>query len=163
MLCCEVVDGLWAGNWNADNVVNDGAAVFNVAVDLSPYLALARVRDWEEYAHVGLIDGPGNTLATYCAAVLTLARLVNQYDQVFVCCHSGSRSLVVVTMYLTLAGGRRRPNVNTWSYWPEWAGKYGEVTKQCNMVQPSVVLPEIHQAHIDAHNKMPWGLLEVLL
>jgi hypothetical protein len=160
MLCFEVVDGLWVGD--SRGVSNDVAdlAVLNVANDLPPYAAGAYIDGtWSEYAHVGLVDGPGNTLAAYCAAVLTLAKLRGQHDHVFVCCHSGSRSMVVTTMYLTLTGGRRRPDVNSWSHWPSWTEQFYEVVKKCGGAE----LPNIHDAHIVAYRNIPWGLLEVLL
>lgn len=74
-------------------------AVLNVAQDMRGDCGWPDV----EYMQVGLIDGPGNTLSAYCSAVLALATLCKRHDRVLVCCHTGSRSLAVALMYLSVA------------------------------------------------------------
>src|SRR4051812_26384297 len=94
--------GIWIGD-GADEAYGDLCsagvkAILNVAQDLPS------TRGWRqgiEYMHVGLIDGPGNPTTAYYAAVLALATLLKRSHTV-VCCHSGSRSMAVVLMYLSV-------------------------------------------------------------
>lgn len=73
--------------------------VLNVAFDLD-------MRENYYYrgirAHkVGLIDGPGNKIGDYYAAVLKLDSLLKTQNQVLVHCHAGvSRSPFIVSLYL---------------------------------------------------------------
>lgn len=128
-------------------------AMLNVAIDLHWWEKLEEM----EYAHVGLIDGPGNEVCDYCAAVLCLKKLMRVYNGVMVYDHDGRRALVISLMYLNLAGGRVRPDPMGWSRWPTWV-------ERCGMVSKSIGrgLPDVSRAHIDAFDKMPWGVLEVL-
>ena len=69
--------------------------VLNVALDL------VVTRSWPdvEYAHIPLIDGPGNHIGLYCAAVMSLISFGGK--NILVCCHGGrSRSLAVVLMMM---------------------------------------------------------------
>lgn len=98
----QLTDDVWVGN-SADEKGSDlkGWAALNVAHDLRP------TRGWPdvEYAHVGLVDGPGNPPEAYCAAVMALAALIAKGRRVMVCCHTGSRSVAVVAMYLHSVNG----------------------------------------------------------
>lgn len=78
-------------------------AVLVVAHDMVP------TNDWRdkvEYMHVGLIDGPGNPLAAYHAAVLGLVALVKRAKdrRILICDHDSGRSFAIVIMYLYLLG-----------------------------------------------------------
>lgn len=136
--CSHDVERIW------ESSVKFGATL-NVAHDLRDPVPYPNI----EHAQVGLVDGPGNELADYCASVICLKMLLRRYERVLVYDHNGTRALVVATMYLTLVGGQRRPDVSGWSRWPTW--------------KESVRLTrEVHKAHVQAHDSMPWGLLEVL-
>jgi hypothetical protein len=144
----RVTDNLWVGN-SSDGQKADVDIVFNVAVDLLPKLRYPSV----EYVQVGLVDGPGNPLSAYCGAILTLTSLMEKDKKVLVYCHEGkSRSVVVALMYLNLVGGQRRSNPTAWSHWAMWD----------EMCVEGLDLSKVHPAHIEAFNKMPWGLLEIM-
>lgn len=97
---------IWIGN-SGDEAADyfDTAyigAVLNVAQDMTG------TKFWEhgvEVMHVGLIDGPGNEIGTYCAAVLALHALLKRHNTL-VCCHTGGRALAVAIMYLKAQGER---------------------------------------------------------
>jgi hypothetical protein len=120
----ELVNGIWIGN-SVDERTADMASVLNVAVDLQP------TRGWNSgtlYMHVGLVDGPGNNQATFAAAVLALASLLER-GPVLVCCYDGSRSLAVSLMYLMAVGKRG---------WVDWLGILRERVDN--------VLPDVNSA-----------------
>jgi hypothetical protein len=98
--------------------------VLVVAQDMEPTCGC---EDGVEYMHVGLVDGPGNPLAAYHAAVLALVSL-SRRGRVLVCCHSGGRSLAVAMMYLCL-----------------------------------MCLPEVHECHRRAYERMDWGMMRRVL
>lgn len=92
----NVTNGLWIGDSAAaEHVDMSVGAVFNVAHDL----------EVDCDCRVGLIDGPGNEVEMYCAAVYALHALRKKGSDVLVCCHSGSRSLAVCVMYVSLLNG----------------------------------------------------------
>jgi hypothetical protein len=138
----RLTDNLWIGD-SADEERADLAAakigvVLNVAQDLHG------TRGWLygiEYAQVGLIDGPGNPLAAYHAAVLALAVLLKR-GRVLLCCHTGGRALAVAIMYLHLTSGRG---------WDSWLASLRE--------RVDSDLPELHEAHRAAFDRMNWQLL----
>lgn len=157
----QLTDELWIGTSKDEregdpNTLSIGA-VLNVAQDLecSRYWWREKV----EYAQVGLIDGPGNTLAVYCATVLCLRGLVDRWDRVMVCCHDGGRSLAVCMMYLNLTAGQYRPDPLAWSRWLTWDERM-EVLRRA---LPNTELPTPHEAHQAAFGRIPYGILEVLL
>lgn len=103
----EVATNLWIGNSDEEGMIVHHRpmmdAVLITAHDMVP------TNDWKdkiEYMHVGLVDGPGNPLAAYHAAVLALVALVKRGEgqKVLICDHDGGRSLAVVIMYLYLLG-----------------------------------------------------------
>lgn len=121
-------------------------AILNVAVDLLP------TRGWRQdlwYMHVGLVDGPGNPTAAYVAAVLALATLLERSD-VLVCCHSGSRSLVVAAMYMNATAWHQREL-------DACVDVLFERGADVNLI------PEVHEAHAEAFGRMNWRLLERLM
>lgn len=81
----------------ADNKVFD--AVLNVAIDLD-------IKDNFKWRYkVGLLDGPGNHMHMFMAAVLVLDALVSQDKKVLVHCHAGlSRSPIVVATWVATTG-----------------------------------------------------------
>ncbi len=155
----KFADNLWVGDSGCHkNVGAVGAgAVLNVACDLEPS---ARFRFADvEYAQVGLVDGPGNEVGAYSAAVLTLVTLLKRHKVTVVYCHEGkSRSVAVGVMYLTLVGGKRRSRPTAWSHWPEWDEQVAAVEERVG-----IHLPEVHEAHVEAYSEMSFGLLEVFL
>jgi len=164
----QVSDELLIGN--SDDESNPHLALLGIRGILNTATDLYSRHRWDrtriEYAHVGLIDGPGNEIADYCAALLCLKMLVRhrivekdgkKQGIVLVCDHEGSRALVVALMYLNFTGGQWRPDTNSWSHWPTWEERLAEVRKFTD-----TDLPEPHEAHVKAFNKIPWGVLEVL-
>lgn len=127
--------------------------ILNVACDLPRRQSSSVI----EYMHVGLIDGPGNTIAVYCAAILALDVLLNRRKYVLICCHGSSRPLAVAVMYLTLKGGKvtERTFLHHWRTWDEVLEGLRKSTE--------MELPEPHGAHKEAADKIPYGLLEQLL
>ena len=93
-----------------------------------------------------MIDGPGNSLAAYFAAVLTLHTLVKRHGRVAVCCHSGSRSLAVCLMYLHTVSERG---------WDNWLAMLSEKIDED--------LPGINVEHKNAFNKINWRLLSSMM
>lgn len=96
----NVFEGVWIGDSSAAKDV-DGFPVLNVAHDLHATRATM---------HVGLIDGPGNEVSAYAAAVCALHAL-RQKHNVLVCCHTGSRALAVSVMYTCILTGQTWDNV----------------------------------------------------
>lgn len=94
-----VTNGLWAGDSSAEKSFSSArVAVLNVACDMA---STRDCHDTAAVAHVGLIDGPGNEVEMYAAALYVLHTLMKKYD-VLVCCHTGSRALAVCVMYLAI-------------------------------------------------------------
>lgn len=112
-------------------------SVLNVAHDLRGKVG------WPDvvYMQVGLIDGPGNTHAAYCAAALALHAL-QERGPTMVFCHNGGRSLAVVLMYLNLLSPHR---------WDDLLAILKE--------RIDVKLPEVNEAHITAFNQIDWEKL----
>lgn len=138
--------GLWVGDGEDEKWVVDRSkhisACLCVAQDMMTY------HHWGsglECAHVGLIDGPGNELAAYYAAILTLHTLLRRHN-VLVCCHSATRSLAVAIMYLNV-GARRG-----WDGWLEVLHERSESV---------LMLP--HEAHREAFDRLNWKVLGELL
>lgn len=140
----QVAEKIWIGNsatrWrDYRNLRIKG--VLNVAQDLRGIVGWPDV----EYMQVGLIDGPGNLISTYCAAVLSLAALV-RHHRTLVFCHTGSRSMAVAAMYLNESAGRN---------WDDLMMLLGERVDE--------ELPKPHPAHHEAFDRMNWSLLRTLM
>lgn len=119
--------------------------VLVVAHDMVP------TNDWRdkiEYMHVGLVDGPGNPLAAYHAAVLALVAMVKRIPErrVLVCDHDSGRSFAVVIMYLYLLGEG-----------PSW----DEVIERLKV--KGVKVPSINEVHRRAFFLMDWGMMARVL
>ena len=98
----QITEKIWIGN-SMDEFLADVDAILNVAQDLQC------TRGWRggvEYMQTGLIDGPGNLLSAYYAAVLALSSLVSRHKRVLVCCHTGSRAIAVVMMHANVDSRR---------------------------------------------------------
>lgn len=97
-----ITSKIWLGNSadaaNARKLKEAGVtAILNCAFDLAPRL------HWPDFvcAHCGLVDGPGNDIYVYRAAVNQLKALLAGGHKVLVHCHKGeSRSATIVMMYL---------------------------------------------------------------
>lgn len=140
----RVTETMWVGN-AADGAASKVRGVLNVAHDLTPERwHLDRV----EYAQVGLVDGPGNPLCAYVAAVLALHVLLKRRERVLVCGHDHGRPLAVALMYLEATGGA-------------YLGWEGRLQQLCERLDWDV--PEPHAAHREAFDAMPWGKLDGLL
>lgn len=150
----EMADGLWAGDSDDEQEVakGDGVVAFDsvlcVAQDMDGHTRWSR---GVEYAQVGLIDGPGNPLAAYHAAVLTLAVLLRR-GTTLVCCHDGGRSLAVVITYLYLVGEG-----------PSWDEAIERAAAKARTAEPGTLLPVVHEAHKHAFYLMDWTMLERVL
>lgn len=144
----KITEKIWIGDaldeQHVDLQASEINGILNVAHDMQC------TRGWThgvEYAQVGLIDGPGNSIQTYCAAVLALGALLKRRDRVLVCCHSGTRSLVIAVMYINaVVPGRKWDNL-------------------VELIQERIGLgldtPD--RAHLLAFENIPWSLLAKLL
>lgn len=143
----RINDRIWIGN-SADECGAD-LELLNIGVILNVARDLRNSRGFvcgTEYVQVGLVDGPGNPDEAYCAAVLALSAILRYHDKVLVCCHSMSRSLAVVVMYLS--GVSDIP----WDYTLTIIGE--RVDEE---------LPEIHNAHKDAFVRIKWWMFTNLM
>lgn len=136
----QIVEDLWVGT--SDDGCNRFGQMLNVAHDLPC------VHGWPEtlYMQVGLMDGPGNELALYSAAVLMLSELMKR-GPVMVYCHSGGRSMAVILMYLHVMTGLG------------WDGCLEMVEERVDGIK----LPTIHEAHREAFDRMDWSLVRSLI
>jgi len=139
----QLARNIWIGDSTDERSANLSPfgidAILNVAHDLQA------TRGWThkiEYMQVGLIDGPGNPLAAYHAAVLALAALI-EHRRVLICCHTGGRSLAVALMYLHLSNA---------CSWEEW------LTILYERIEEGV-LPVVHRAHREAFDRINWRYL----
>jgi hypothetical protein len=143
----KITDMLWLGNSHdaehSDLKAPGIGALLNVAHDLEGK------RGWHdgvEYAQCGLVDGPGNTMASYHAAVLKLLGLTYGGRKALVYCHEGrSQSVAVAIMAL---------QCETRHGWDGW------LKIICNK-KDEVVTP--HAEHRRAFNKLNWRLLTSVL
>lgn len=156
-----MTDTLWLGD-SCD--VNHGVglhglkAVLNVADDL----AISRTIPDVAYAQIGLVDGPGNPLAAYHAAVLALYTLL-RIGPTMVVDHGGTTSAAVVAiMYQHLT---RRMG---WDHWLKViSDRYKAgfdrsiIDHTTGAVRTFVVQSdvEINAAHLSAFNRINWRLL----
>lgn len=127
----EGLGAIWIGDSVAEAKIHINA-ILNVAHDLKP------TRGWSavEYMHVGLIDGPGNEVTAYCAAVLALHAMLKKHN-VLICCHSGGRALAVALMYLCATTERS---------WENWLIAIQE--------RIDTGLPEVNPVHRDKFSKV---------
>jgi hypothetical protein len=96
-----------------------------------------------EYAHVGLVDGPGNGMADYHAALLKTCALMRRCDQVSIHDHDGSSRAAAVAIMALHAAHRRG--------WGHWLG----------IIREKVGDPEFepHPVHRLAFNRINWRLV----
>lgn len=159
----KINDNIWIGtsdnaNWTDLDALGI-SAVLNVARDLKIK------RNWGgvEYTQVGLLDGPGNRLSAYYAAILVLHCLIRdridleKESKVMVFDHDGSRALVVVVMYLNLI----YPS-GTATSWIGGIGWDGWIRKLERRVAPDL-LPRPHEVHKEVFDEIDWQLLSELI
>ncbi len=154
----HINDNIIVGKWeDVSHVVdNDIEGVLCVAQDMN--IGSKWVKG-VEYAQVGLVDGPGNTIAGYSSAVLTLATLLARHKKVMVCCHDGaSRSIAVAVMYLILKTGKVSTHPTFFNYWKTWDKMICEIYEK-----PGPTFLKVHLAHREACDRMPFGILEELV
>jgi hypothetical protein len=146
----KIDKNLWIGNSdeekNSDKYAESGffESVLVTAHDMRPCIGLEG-ENGVEHMQVGLIDGPGNPLSVYHAAVLALHTLVGK-GKVLVCDHTGGLSLAVVIMYRFLTGDG-----------PSW----DEQIERLKSVHGK--LPEVHSVHKWAFFRMDWTMLARIL
>ena len=140
----QVTDDLWIGN-NHDveyESLVDVNSVLNVASDMIIRRPVGNIT----YAHCGIVDGPGNLLATYHAAILMLHTLVSSRGATLVVDHDGTtRSVVISIMYLH---SLRRMG---WDHW------LGVIQSKC---KDDISL---HTSHRTAFNRINWRLLSTVI
>lgn len=143
----HMIDNIWIGDSSALRNVPplQITTVLNVASDLYNENNMADV----EYMQVGLIDGPGNSMSLYYSAILALAAIVKKNVKVLVCCHSCTRSLAVVIMYLNSVGE---------SFDNNWDSVFQMLQERVD-----IDLPVPNEVHKEAFNKINWDLLKKLV
>lgn len=144
----KITDRIWVGDAldeeHLDLQVHDIGGILNVAHDMQA------TRGWGcgvEYMQVGLVDGPGNTTAAYCAAVLALHAMLARHRRVMVCCHSESRSLSVAVFYINAVSSERK--------WSELTDILKEALDR--------ELPNINEAHQQAFKTINWRSVNKLM
>lgn len=153
----KITDKIWIGNSDDEKKATKRDKFGRVLSNISDSVLIVAQdmthnNDWDdgvEYMQVGLIDGPGNPLSAYHAAVLALVTLVKR-GTVLICCHDGGRSLAIVIMYLYLMGDG-----------PSWDEA---LERLC--VDPTVTwreLPAVNEVHRKAFFMMDWGMLTRVL
>lgn len=126
----QITTNLWVGDSSDEARCKGITAILNVAVDLP------RTTFKVLYAQCGLVDGPGNRLNAYRAAILMLMSLLEDNHKVLVCCHSGSRALAVCIMFMHQMTGQ------SWEQLVEL------------LSERYYFLPEIHEAHYIAYKEI---------
>jgi len=141
-----VTSDLWVGDSNDERYADLATArvlgVLNVAHDMQCS------RGWEyglEYMQVGLVDGPGNSLVTYRAAILALVSMLERHT-VLVCCHTGGRAMAVALMYARLT--------SDWG-WDE--------PLQFLRERVDEKIPAPHEAHRTAFDAIDWPNLRKMV
>ncbi len=139
----NVFPNIWLGNsrdmHEADLRKHKVDAILNTAHDLECN------RGWPDgvlYVKCGLVDGPGNTMAAYHAAVLMLCSIVTGGRKVLVSDHdAGSRACAVIIMAMH---AMRRMG------WEHWAKIIAEKTGR---------EVAVHLEHRKAFNRINWRLM----
>lgn len=149
----KITDTLYVGTSDDEKEVvlrNKVGKVTHRAVDSVLVVAYDMVHtfDWEdgvEYMQVGLVDGPGNSLAIYHAAVLAMLALLRK-GSVLVCDHDGGRSLAISIMYMYMLGDG-----------PSWDEALERLSSRFTE------LPEPHEVHRKVFFLMDWGMMRRVL
>lgn len=167
----KLADKIYIGNSSDEQYIDlvefkiDG--LLNVAKDLrGKYRWTTDI----ERAQVGLIDGPGNILSSYSAAVLVLYTLTDRCEGILVFDHDGGRSLAIVVMYLSLRNGKTSSHPTILNHWAPWDVIFKEVCGHAVYSQSErkddtglTKIPKVHEAHKEAYDVMPFSLLESLI
>lgn len=139
----KITDNLWVGN-AIDEQRAKVDSILNVANDLHQTRGLPQ---GIKYHHIGLIDGPGNLMEDYYAAVLALVAMVKLGGNVIICCHEGkSRSMAVALMYV---------NLIRMDLWVDWRWHLGVIREKND-----ADIPEPHPAHMAMFDTLNWKLLK---
>ena|ERR1019366_6161963 len=150
----KITPDIWLGDSKdaeSADLKKDGiGAMLNVAHDLQCK------RGWSdgiEYAQCGLVDGPGNTMASYHAALLKLCALVCGGRKTLVVDHvAGGRAVAVAIMGLH---AMRRMG---WAHWlKEIAKALAKVDEQ------GFSCVEVHPKHKEAFDRINWRLVSVAM
>lgn len=155
----QLSTGLWVGTHDDERSPNVEAvkikAVLNVAQDM------AGNRHWPdmEYTQVGLVDGPGNLVCAYISALLCTVNLIERHGRILIYDHDGTRAIVVGMCYLNLTQGQHRNSPTSWGYWPTFDQRWDIILKRKDVV----VGGKPDKAHIEAFDRIPWGLLTALI
>lgn len=139
---------IWVGNSNDETMTPEMYRSYRIGGLLNTAIDLFPTRGWHhkiEAMHVGLADGPGNELSTYCAAVMALHALTRRHNTLVVC-HGGTRSLAVVVMYTVAKSG------GTW-----------EDRLALLQERYETDFPPIHEAHREACGRIGTERLKALL
>ena len=148
---------LWIGDSNDEYgvLVNKQATIEGVLCVAQDMHVNYGWDDGVEYMHVGLIDGPGNEVGDYCAALLALRTLMRRRAAVLVCDHEGGRALTVGIMYMALI--HKRPlHPTVMSHRKGWR----HYLNQTPLKDTSGI--RLHKSHLDMFDLIPFGLLEAL-
>lgn len=152
----KLTDKLSIGNSDDANTLESEEQEIEALLNVAQDLKTGAGWPWFKYAHIGLVDGPGNTIIAYTAAILALHSLLTQY-KVMVYCHSGSRSIVVSAMYLHLTGWfGLSPKTPTIMF--DRFSVPSTLNDRIKFMLESAdeEVPEIHEAHSKAFDIMPW-------
>ena len=156
----RIDEKVWVGD-SDDGHLKDNpefSAVLNVAHDLEGVLSWPEV----EYMQVGLVDGPGNEVITYCAAIVALVALTQKHDKILMYDHNGGRALAVALMYLTVLEGKIVKRVGNPTLFPHRRRGWEEHIFDLR-TKHTGKLPDSNAAHVAAFYKIPYDILEVLL
>ena len=140
---------MWIGDsrdaLDADLVGNGISVVLNCAADLN-------VERWNfvsgvEYVQIGLIDGPGNTMAEYHATTLKLCGIIKSGRGVLIHGHDAGAITTAVAIMALHALYRRG-----WDYW-------------LNVIRELLETPDMspHPEHRRAFNRINWRLVSAVM
>ena len=145
----KITDKIWLGSSHdaehADLKPDKITAILSCVHDLEGKRGWT---DGVEFAQCGLVDGPGNTMAAYHAAVLRLAAFVLGGRKTLVHDHHGmSQAVFAVICVLQLLEGRMG-----WDHW-------------LNVIKDKQAILDgnPHEEHCKAFNRLNWRLLSSVL
>lgn len=142
---------IWVGGSDDEKMLANGNKPYGIGASLNVAQDLVSMIGWYhhiESMHVGLIDGDGNELCTYIAAVLALHALLKRHNTL-IYCHTGTRALTIAIMYLSAYTGK--PYLS----FDNWRSILGE--------KSDIGLPMPIGVHIEAYEKMNWIFLKEMM
>lgn len=158
-----MTDNLWAGdNYDAEHETKN-LKWLKCMLNVSSDMHIKRIVDGITYAQCGLIDGPGNLLAAYHAAVLMLHNLLSKGPTMVVDPEGTTRPVVIAIMYLHLT---QRMG------WDHWLGIIREKYKKGftrtvieDGIEKNIQISSacaLSDAHKSAFNRTNWRLLSTV-